>query len=124
MTNIFTHPKNSILKTYIANIEGQISDEEVKKLSSGVDIGGYVTQPCSVIVKSHDDKFTKVEISIAEGKNRQVKKMFEAVGKHVDFLKRVSIGDIRLGGLARGEYKELNSKEMNYINKIKSGKLK
>ncbi len=123
LTNILTHPKNSVAKTYVANIEGVVTDEEIKQLSSGVDIGGYVTKPCSVILLDRDDKSTKLEISITEGKNRQVKKMIEAVGKNVAFLKRVSIGEIRLGGLARGEYKELNKKEMQYINKLKNSKL-
>ena len=65
-----------------------------------------------------------IEITIAEGKNRQVKKMVEAVGKNVAFLKRVAIGDIKLGGLARGEYKALTPKEMQVINKIRTSKLK
>lgn len=124
LTNILTHPKNSVVKTYIANIEGIVSDEEIKQLSYGIDIGDYKTKPCSVVLISRDDKFTKLEISISEGKNRQIKRMIEAVGKTVAFLKRVSIGDIRLGGLARGEYKELTNKEMQYINKLKNSKLK
>lgn len=124
LTNILTHPKNSVVKTYIANVEGVVSDEEIKQLSSGIDIGDYKTKPCSVVLISRDDKFTKLEISISEGKNRQIKRMIEAVGKTVAFLKRVSIGDIRLGGLARGEYKELTNKEMQYINKLKNSKLK
>ena len=122
--NIFTHPKNSIVKTYVANVEGELTNDDIKKLSSGVDIGGYTTKPCSVTVISRDEKFTKIEIAISEGKNRQVKRMIEAVGKNIAFLKRVSIGDIKLGGLARGEYKPLTAKEMQYINKIKSSKLK
>ena len=122
LTNILTHPKNSVEKTYIANIEGVVTNDEIKKLSSGIDIGGYITKPCSVILISHDDKNTKVEIKISEGKNRQVKKMIEAIGKSVSFLKRVSVGEIKLGGLARGEYKELNKKEMQYINKLKTSK--
>ena len=103
LTNIMTHPKNSVVKTYVAHIEGVVTDEDIKHLSSGVDIGGYTTKPCSVILIDRDDKNTKLEISITEGKNRQVKKMIEAVDKNVVFLKRISIGDIRLGGLARGE---------------------
>ena len=87
-----------------------------------MDIGGYKTNNCSALIKSFDGKFTKLEITINEGKNRQVRKMFEAINKNVTFLKRVSIGEIKLGGLSRGEYKELTPKEMKYINKIKSSK--
>ena len=118
LTNILTHPKNLVKKTYIASIEGEISNEEVKQISKGVDIGGYITQPCTVFVKDKDDKFTRLEITITEGKNHQVKKMFEAVGKNVVFLKRVSIGEIKLGGLARGEYKVLTTKEIAYLKSL------
>lgn len=124
MANILTHPKNNVQKTYVAHVEGVLEDNDIKKLSLGVDIGGYVTKPCSVIVKERDEKSTIIEITIAEGKNRQVKKMVEAVGKNVAFLKRVAIGDIKLGGLARGEYKTLTAKELQYLNKIRTSKLK
>jgi len=118
ITNILTHPKNEVKKTYIASIEGEIDMEDVKKISKGIDIGGYVTQPCSVSIISKDEKFTRVEVVISEGKNHQVKKMFEAVGKNVAFLKRVSIGEIKLGGLARGEYKALTTKEIAYLKSL------
>lgn len=124
LANVLTHPKNNVLKTYVAHIEGVLEDKEIKQLSLGVDIGGYKTQPCSVLLKSKDEKSCVVEITISEGKNRQVKKMIEAVGKNVAFLKRVAIGEIKLGGLARGEYKALTAKEMQYLNKLKTGKLK
>ncbi len=118
ITNILTHPKNAVKKTYIASIEGEITIDDVKKISKGVDIGGYVTQPCSVSILDKDEKFTRVEVIISEGKNHQVKKMFEAVGKNVAFLKRVSIGEIKLGGLARGEYKALTTKEIAYLKSL------
>ena len=107
-----------VKKTYVASIEGEIATDDVKKISKGIDIGGYVTQPCSVQVLDKDEKFTRVEITISEGKNHQVKKMFEAVGKNVAFLKRVSIGEIKLGGLARGEYKALTTKEIAYLKSL------
>ena len=118
ITNILTHPKNAVKKTYIATIEGEITNDDVKKISKGVDIGGYITQPCSVVLLDKDEKFTRVEITISEGKNHQVKKMFEAVGKTVAFLKRTIIGEIRLGGLARGEYKALTTKEIAYLKSL------
>ena len=118
ITNILTHPKNAVKKTYIASIEGEITNDDAKKISKGIDIGGYVTQPCSVLILDKDDKFTRVEVVITEGKNHQVKKMFEAVGKTIAFLKRVSIGEIKLGGLARGEYKALTTKEIAYLKSL------
>ena len=118
ITNILTHPKNAVKKTYVASIEGDISPDDIKKISKGVDIGGYVTQPCTAIMLDKYEKFTRVEITITEGKNHQVKKMFEAVGKNVAFLKRVSIGEIKLGGLSRGEYKALTTKEIAYLKSL------
>lgn len=118
ITNILTHPKNAVKKTYIASIEGDITAQEIKQITKGIDIGGYVTQPCSAQILDKDEKFTRVEIVITEGKNHQVKKMFEAVGKNVAFLKRVSIGEIKLGGLSRGEYKALTTKEIAYLKSL------
>ena len=118
ITNILTHPKNAVKKTYIASVEGEITAQDIKQITKGIDIGGYVTQPCSAVILDKDEKFTRVEITIAEGKNHQVKKMFEAVGKNVAFLKRVSIGEIKLGGLSRGEYKALTTKEIAYLKSL------
>ena len=120
LTNKITKPNSEIEKTYIATILGKITDAEIKKLCSGVDIGGYVTKPCSVVKVEENLNTTKLKIAITEGKNRQIRKMLAAVNKEIKFLKRTQIGEIHLGGLSRGEYTKLNSKEMKYINKLKS----
>ena len=65
-----------------------------------------------------DEHHTRVEITIHEGRNHQVKRMFEAVGKEVEFLKRVSVGDLRLGGLKRGTYRYLNAAEIDYLKNL------
>ncbi|MCQ2555819.1 MAG: rRNA pseudouridine synthase [Clostridia bacterium] len=119
ITNILTKPASEIEKTYVVTIEGTISTDEIKKLSSGVDIGGYVTKPCSVNLLDKEEKFTKLSITITEGKNRQVRKMLESVGKVVVLLRRTKIGEIALGGLSRGEYKSLNPKEIKYLLSLK-----
>lgn len=120
LANILTKPNSTVEKTYVATIEGDVSKDEINTLSSGVDIGGYVTKPCSVQVAEKTDGQTKLKITITEGKNRQIRKMLTAIGKEVKFLKRIQIGEIRLGGLSRGEYCQLNSKEIRYINNLKS----
>lgn len=119
LSNILTKPNSEITKTYVAQIEGKITNDEIKQLSSGVDIGGYVTKPCSVIRLDSNANSTRLEITITEGKNKQVRKMFAAVDKVVTFLKRVQIGEIRLGGLSRGEYAPLNAKELKYLRNLK-----
>ena len=119
VTNKLTKPNSEVKKVYMVHIESDITKDEVKKLSSGVDIGGYTTKPCSVEVIDTSEKLSKLKVTITEGKNRQVRKMFEAIDKNVIFLRRTQIGDIVLGGLSRGEYTQLNPKEIRYLHNLK-----
>lgn len=114
-----SHPKHEMPKTYRAVVAGVLSKEKCAKLSEGVDIGGFVTSKAKVeVVKGHP-RSTVVDITIHEGKNRQVRKMFKAVGNNVQELQRIAIGDIRLGRLAEGHYRKLTKDEVEYL---KSGK--
>ncbi|MBR6778785.1 MAG: rRNA pseudouridine synthase [Clostridia bacterium] len=119
ITNILTKPNSEVNKIYIVHIEGDITKDDIKKLSSGVDIGDYVTKPCSVIALSASEKLSKLEVTITEGKNRQVRKMFASIGKNVVLLRRIQIGEIRLGGLSRGGYEPLNAREIRYLKSLK-----
>ena len=110
-----THPSHEVPKTYIAKIKGKISDTEVRQLRKGVEIDGKMTLPAVVKIIETDDEFSRVEVTIKEGRNHQIKKMFEVVGKEVVFLKRTAIGPLKLGGLGRGEYKNLTSKEIEIL---------
>lgn len=96
-------PKSHVEKKYYAELEKEISDEDIKKLEAGVDIGGYMTMPAKA--EKIDDK--KIYLTIKEGKFHQVKKMLEAVGNKVIYLKRVSFGKIELKSLMLGEVKEI-----------------
>ena len=107
LTYTLTHPKHEVWKTYIATVAGVISDTRIAKLRKGVDIGGFVTSPAKVKVIKQMPRHAVVEISIHEGKNRQVRKMFAAVGNKVQKLERTSIGDIKLGRLMSGHYRKL-----------------
>ena len=119
-TNLLTKPNSKIDKTYIVQIEGEITTDEIKMLTKGVDIGGYTTEPCSIELVSTTEKLSRLKVIIHEGKNRQIRKMFETINKNVVFLRRTTIGEIHLGGLSRGEYTEFNPKELKYVNKIKT----
>ncbi|HEY8444449.1 MAG TPA: pseudouridine synthase [Clostridia bacterium] len=119
LTNILTHPSHKIEKTYIARIKGSITPEELNKLRSGVVIDGVKTAPAKVNILEGDEESTRLEITIHEGRNRQVRKMLESVGKETEFLKRVRIGEIRLGGLPRGKYRPLNKREIAYLQGLK-----
>lgn len=113
-----THPKHEVTKTYVAVVQGVLSDARVNKLRQGVDIGGFVTSPAKVKVIRGTKTTSTVEITIHEGKNRQVRKMFAAVGNKVIGLERVAIGNIRLGRLAQGHYRKLTRDEVEYLKSI------
>lgn len=118
LTYTLTHPKHEVYKTYVAKVAGVISDTRLAKLRKGVDIGGFVTSPAKVKVIKQMPRHAVVEISIKEGKNRQVRKMFAAVGNKVQELERVSIGEIKLGRLMEGHYRKLNREEIDYLKKL------
>ena len=110
-----THPKHEVYKTYRARVAGVLSAEKVSRLRKGVDIGGFVTSPAKVNIIRGTKNSTIVEISIHEGKNRQVRKMFKAVGNPVQELTRIAIGDIYLGHLKEGHYRKLSREEIEYL---------
>lgn len=109
-----THPKHEIEKTYNATVKGKITEEDVKKLRSGVEIDDYITKPAEVkILKIDQEKdISRLQITIHEGKNRQVRKMCEAVGKKVLALHRAKIGNITVKDLKIGEWRYLTKKEI------------
>lgn len=110
-----THPKHNINKTYEATIRGRLTDDETLILCRGVDIGGFVTSPALVDVIGEEAGKTTVKITIHEGKNRQVRKMFETVGHRVLKLKRTSVGSVKLGNLKVGCWRELTEKEIRTL---------
>jgi 23S rRNA pseudouridine2605 synthase len=107
-----------VTKTYHARVSGVLSNERMNKLRSGVDIGGFVTSKARVEILKQAEKSTIVEIEISEGKNRQVRKMFTAVGCKVQELERVSMGEIRLGRLLQGHYRKLTTQEIAYLKQL------
>ena len=117
LANKLMHPSSKIDKTYVAKIEGMISPISIKKLRSGVVIDGYKTRPARVKIKSVNKKTNKsiVEITISEGKNHQVKKMFEAVGHHVEKLKREKYAIFDIRDLKVGDYRKLTFKEVSIL---------
>ena len=115
LTFKLTHPKNEVPKTYLVKTEKPVDEQDLSKLRSGVVIDGVKTKKCNIRVVEKLKNGTKLHITITEGRNRQVRKMFEAVGNNVDFLKRIKIGDLQLKGLNRGEVRRLSAEEINYL---------
>ena len=112
-----THPKHEIEKTYTVTIKGIVRNDEVEQLRSGVKIDNYITKPARVkILKTDTEKdISRLEITIHEGKNRQVRKMCEAVGRKVLALHRSKIGNLGVKDLELGKWRYLNSKEVKGI---------
>lgn len=113
--NKYTHPKNEIDKTYNVTVLGKITKEEVEKLKNGVELDdGYITKPAKVkILKIDEEKnISRVQIVIHEGKNRQVRRMCEAIGKKVLALHRSKIGNIDVKDLKLGEWRYLRKSEI------------
>ena len=115
--NVMTHPKHEITKTYVAKVKGNPTNDELKPLTRGVKIDNRKTAPAKFKILSSDrtKKTSIVELVIHEGRNHQVKKMFEAVGFPVEKLKREKIGQLDLIGLNSGKYRELSKKEVSQL---------
>ena len=101
-------PKSHVDKTYYAELEKNISEDDLEKLRNGVDIGGYMTMPA--LAEKIEDK--KIHLTIKEGKFHQVKKMLEAVENKVVYLKRISFGNLKLNDMELGEVREVNLEDI------------
>ena len=110
-----THPKFEMEKTYIATIGNGLTVSGINSLRRGVKIDDYKTSPAEVEILDSQPGATVVKIIIHEGRNRQVRKMFEAVGVKVKHLKRVAVGKVELGNLPLGRWRHLTSHEVNYL---------
>ena len=111
-----THPKHNVEKTYIAVLNGGITAVALNKLRHGVVLrDGFLTSPAEVSIIDAKAGKSTVKITIHEGKNRQVRRMFEAVGLKVDALKRISISGVELGNLPIGRWRHLTSHEISKL---------
>lgn len=113
-----THPSNEVNKRYLAIVDSEITSDDVRKLEKGVFIDGGKTAPAKVKLLKVSPTRTELTIIIHEGRNRQVRRMFEAIGKNVVFLKRISVGDMNLGDLKKGEYRFLTKEEIGYLKQL------
>jgi len=118
LTYSLTHPKNEIGKTYVVKVDGEIADEKINALRRGIDTGENKFGKAYIKVLHKMQNETKLEITIFEGQNRQIRKMLLAVGKEVKFLKRIKIGNLKLTGLNRGEYRHLTGAEISYLKSL------
>lgn len=113
--NSIMHPSRHVSKTYRVTVRPDISDDQLVQLSEGVDIEGKKTLPASVVVKEKEQGRVVLLITIKEGRNRQIRKMCEAVGLEVARLRRISIGPVKLGMLKPGTWRELTAEELRAL---------
>jgi len=114
--NDIMHPKKHVPKTYRVTVCEKVSEEKINKLMTGVEIEPNVmTRPCVVNILTEEEERTVLEFVIKEGKNRQIRKMCDAVGLTVKRLRRTSVGGVKLGMLKPGEYAELTKEEMRIL---------
>ncbi|WP_139904603.1 pseudouridine synthase [Clostridium thermarum] len=116
--NRVIHPRKAINKVYVALVRGLITEDKIQRFKTGIDIGDYITAPASLEILSVSKNSTTVKIVIHEGKNRQIRRMCEKIGNPVLELKRVKVGNISLGNLPLGKWRELTAEEINYLKNL------
>ena len=118
LANAITHPSTHVPKTYRVTVRGKVTEENVTALSTGLMLEGRVTLPADVHVIGTGDDRTVMQIVLYEGRNRQIRKMCEQVGLEVIRLKRTAIGNIKMGMLKVGDWRELNEDELKSIKQL------
>ena len=112
------HPSHEINKVYVAEVIGQFNDREIYKFETGLQIEEYVTSPSHIVIISEEDDTSIVEITIHEGKNRQVRKMCEDIGHPILRLKRTKFGSLDVGDLKMGDWRYLSDEEIQYLKSM------
>ena len=118
LSNKLMHPSHEFPKKYLVRAQGILGRREAAILEKGVDIGDFVTSPAEVHLIKHDRNSTVAEIIIHEGKNRQVRRMFKAIGYPVLELSRTGLGDLTIGKLAVGQCRKLSPAEVEYLKRV------
>jgi len=119
LANILTHPKNRVAKTYLVHTREKLTVEDMKKLTSGVEIDDRATAKALLKRAGAAPQGYAYEIGIHEGRNRQIRIMFDAVGKKAVYLKRISIGKLSLGDMQAGQWRKLSPEEVRYLYSLK-----
>ncbi|MFH1878647.1 MAG: pseudouridine synthase [Candidatus Omnitrophota bacterium] len=114
-----SHPSFEVSKEYVATVSGMVVEKEAAEMERGVLIDGERTAPCEIKFVRRDDKYSVLRIRIHEGRKRQIRRMFESLGKKVRELERVKYAFLTLGSMKPGESRELSEKEVNMLKKIK-----
>lgn len=118
LTYHLTHPKHIIDKKYLVKVDPDVTEEQLDILRLGVELELYNTSPCEIRITGKDQEGQSLEMVIHEGKNRQIRRMIEYIGSKAVKLKRIAIGDLHLGKLETGKYRELTNEEVEYLKSL------
>lgn len=118
MMNSLLHPSHEVDKTYLAKVSNRVEEESIRRLRAGVLLDGRLTSPAHIRVVRYEAFDTVLLVTIHEGRYRQVRRMFEAVGHQVVQLKRVGFGPIQLGDLPRGTWRQLTPNEIRKLKEF------
>lgn len=118
LANSIMHPGRKIPKTYLVKVKDSINDSEISKLSKGIKLEDGMTLPAKVKIIGHSENNSWLEITIYEGRKRQIRRMLQAVGHPVLKLKRIAIGSIFLGDLRAGEIRYLTDEEIRHLKRL------
>ena len=119
LTYKLTHPKHQIVKQYVARVKGVPSEEALERFRTGIEIDGVMTAPANISIIKSDERYSSLKVEIYEGRNRQIRKMCEAIEHPVASLKRVAVGKVFLGALPKGECRKLTPREIAYLQDSK-----
>jgi len=112
LSNFLTDPDNEIPRIYAVSVTGRITDDQIKRLSQGIQDKGQLLKASSMALRKASNKESHLIVQLTEGKNREIRRMFEALGSEVTALKRIAFGKLKLGTLAPGQFREVKSKEI------------
>ncbi|HEY0073723.1 MAG TPA: pseudouridine synthase [Abditibacteriaceae bacterium] len=118
LTNLLTHPSHGVTKTYWARVKGKIKRETLQKLARGIMLEDGPTAPCQARLKAETENNSLIEVVLREGRNRQVRRMFDAIGHPVRALRRVGFANLDLVGLPPGAFRELLPGEARQLRRL------
>lgn len=117
LSNSLTDPDNEIPRIYAVTVTGRTTEEQLKHLSEGIEDKGELLKASTITLRKTSNKESHLIIGLTEGKNREIRRMFEALGSEVTTLKRIAFGKLKLGTLKPGEFQEINPKDFGWLSK-------
>ena len=117
LANKLMHPSHHIPKLYTVKVKGKVTEQQLQKLNRPMMIDGYKTKPAGISIVTRKQDYTVLAMELFEGRNRQIRKMCEQLSLHIITLKRISIGDVKLGNLALGEWRHLTKAQVESLKK-------